>query len=89
MNKEIQLRKYNKHIMELKFLRSEIKYQEEVLSVAHQDFEIYYREWCEKNEVDLEELNQIHYDRISEILPQPKNMAFLKIALIFHKLLFF
>ena len=28
--------------MELKFLRSELSYQEEVLSVAHQDFEIYY-----------------------------------------------
>ena len=73
MNKEIQLRKYNKHIMELKFLRSEIKYQEEVLSVAHQDFEVWYREWCNKNGVNLSELNQKHETRVSKILPQPKN----------------
>ena len=71
MNKEIQLRKYKKHIMELNFLRSELQYQEEVLSVAHQDFEIWYREWCAKNEVNLSELNQKHETRVSEIIPQP------------------
>jgi len=71
MNKEIKLRKYKKHIMELKFLRSELQYQEEVLSVAHQDFEIWYREWCAKNGVNLGELNQEHETRISKILPQP------------------
>ena len=72
MNKEIQLRKYNKHIMELKFLRSELQYQEEVLSIAHQDFEIWYREWCDKNNVNLTELNQKHETRVSEFLPQTK-----------------
>ena len=58
--------------MELKFLRSELKYQEEVLSVAHQDFEIYYREWCDKNGVNLTELNQKHESHISKIVP-PSN----------------
>ena len=61
MNKEIQLRKYKKHIMELKFLRSELKY----------------REWCEKNEVDLTELNQKHETHISKIIP-PSNFPDLK-----------
>ena len=77
MNKEIQLRKYKKHIMELKFLRSELKYQEEVLSVAHQDFEIWYREWCDKNDVNLGELNEKHETHISKILP-PTNLPDLK-----------
>jgi hypothetical protein len=71
MNKEIQLRKYKKHVMELKFLRSELKYQEEVLSVAHQDFEIWYREWCNKNNINLDELNKKNETKISKILPQP------------------
>ena len=71
MNKEIQLKKYKKHIMELKFLRSELQYQEEVLSAAHQDFEVWYREWCDKNEVDLGGLNKKHKSRVSKILPQP------------------
>jgi len=77
MNKEIQLRKYKKHIMELKFLRSELQYQEEVLSVAHQDFEIWYREWASKNGVNLSELNQKHETHISKLLP-PSNFPDLK-----------
>ena len=58
--------------MELKFLRSEIQYQDEVLSIAHQDFELWYREWCGKNGVNLEELNQKHETRISKIIPPAK-----------------
>ena len=57
--------------MELKFLRSEVAYQEEVLSEAHQDFEIWYRQWCEDNEIDLAELNQNHQTRVTKILSQP------------------
>ena len=71
MNKEIQLKKYKKHIMELKFLRSELKYQDEVLSVAHQEFEMWYREWCHKNNINLEELNQNNQPKVSKIIPQP------------------
>ena len=57
--------------MELKFLRSEIAYQEEILSVAHQDFEVSYRQWCQDNAIDLLELNQKHKNRVSKILSQP------------------
>ena len=55
--------------MELKFLRSELTYQEEVLSVAHQDFEMYYREWCENNEIDLQELNKNNQERVDRLIP--------------------
>jgi len=67
----IERKRYKKHIMELKFLRSELAYQEEVLSIAHQDFEIYYRQWCEDNGVNLIELNQKHKTRVSNFLSQP------------------
>lgn len=67
----IERKRYKKHIMELKFLRSELAYQEEVLSTAHQDFEIWYRKWCEDNNVDLTQLNQKHQTRVSKILSQP------------------
>ena len=69
MNYTIELRKYKKHIMELKFLRSEIQYQEEVLGVAHLDFELWYREWCEKNEVNLQDLNKQNKVRVDKIMP--------------------
>ena len=58
--------------MELKFLRSELAYQEEVLAIAHQDFEIWYRQWCQDNGVNLTELNQKHETRVSKFLSQPK-----------------
>ena len=67
----IKTKRYKKHIMELKFLRSELSYHEEVLSVAHQDFEIWYRQWCQDNDVDLTELNQKHQSRVSKIISQP------------------
>tara|TARA_R100001510_G_C7636026_1_gene194173 strand:+ start:233 stop:844 length:612 start_codon:yes stop_codon:yes gene_type:complete len=67
----IKIKRYKKHIMELKFLRSELSYQEEVLNIAHQDFEIWHREWCQKNDIDLAELNQKHENRVSKIISQP------------------
>tara|TARA_Y100000592_G_scaffold98230_1_gene170807 strand:+ start:15 stop:626 length:612 start_codon:yes stop_codon:yes gene_type:complete len=71
MSIEIKRKRYKKHIMELKFLRSELAYQEEVLAIAHQDFEIWYRQWCEENGVNLIELNQKHKTRVSKFLSQP------------------
>ena len=71
MNYEIKRKRYKKHIMELKFLRSELSYQEEILAVAHQDFEIWHKNWCKENNVNLEQLNQKHETRVSKILSQP------------------
>ena len=78
MSIEIKRKRYKKHIMELKFLRSELAYQEEVLAVAHQDFEAWYRQWCKDHNVNLEELNKKHKSQVSKILSQP-NFPDLKI----------
>ena len=71
MNYTIELRKYRKHLMELKYLRSELQYQKEVLDVLHQEFEKYYRNFCQKENVDLEQLEQKHKTRVDKFLPQP------------------
>ena len=71
MYDELKRKRYKKHIMELKFLRSELSYQEEVLAIAHQDFEIWYRQWCKDNNIDLNQLNKKHETRVSKILSQP------------------
>ena len=71
MNYELIRKRYKKYLMELEFLRAEISFQEEILSVAHQEFEIWYREWCKKNNIDLNELNKKHKSRVSKILSQP------------------
>ena len=57
--------------MELKFLRSELSYQDEVLATAHIDFEVWYRDWCEKNNINLESLNKKHKSQVSNFLSQP------------------
>ena len=54
MSYTINLRKYQKLLKEVNYLRSELDYQEEVLRVAHLDFESYYREWCANNDIDLD-----------------------------------
>ena len=71
MNTEIKRKRYKKHIMELKFLRSELAYQEEVLATAHYDFEAWHKQWCKDNNIDLTELNKKHKTRVSKILSQP------------------
>ena len=59
MSYEVKRKRYKKYVMEIEFLRAELSYQEEILSIAHQDFELAYRQWCDNNNVNLEKLNQI------------------------------
>ena len=63
----IRKKKYKKLLMEVKFLRSELEYQEAVLSDAHLEFDVYYREWCEKNDIDLALLNKQSSNRVEKI----------------------
>lgn len=58
--------------MEIEFLRAELSYQEEILSTAHRDFELAYRQWCADNDVNLEQISEKQENRISKILSQPK-----------------
>jgi len=53
--------------MEVKFLRSELEYQEAVLLDAHLDFETKYREYCANNDIDLNIANQENTERVEEI----------------------
>ena len=44
-----------------------MKYVEEVLRDGNQDFEIYYRQYCEDNDIDLSALNTKHSARVKGI----------------------
>ena len=44
-----------------------MKYMEEVLREANTDFEIYYRQYCEENDIDLTDLNTKHATRVKGI----------------------
>jgi hypothetical protein len=55
---------------------TELDYQNEVLKEAHMKFESYYREWCAKNNVDLDEMNKKHAERIDKIVPDTAKQQF-------------
>ena len=69
MSYTINLRKYQKLLKEVTYLRSELEYQKEVLRTAHTDFESFYREWSASNDVDLDALNKQHSKRVDKIIP--------------------
>jgi len=50
--------KFMKLLNEFRSLDYELKYVREILREGHLEFELYYRKWCEDNEVDLAALNK-------------------------------
>ncbi|QDP62058.1 MAG: hypothetical protein GOVbin1807_57 [Prokaryotic dsDNA virus sp.] len=60
----IRIKKYKKLLMEVKFFRTELEYQEEVLSEYHQLFEEYYQRWCGENDIDLNSVNKENTERV-------------------------
>jgi len=69
MSYTINLRKFEKLLKEVLYLRSELDYQSEVLRTAHSEFEHYYRQWCANNDIDVASLNKKHAVKIKEVLP--------------------
>ena len=57
-------------MQEVKYLRSELEYQEEVLSEYHLLFEEYYRRWCGENNVDIDTQEKNNSERIDMIIPK-------------------
>jgi len=70
----IRIKKYKKLMHEVKYLRTELEYQEEVLAEYHQLFEEYYRRWCNENNVDIGQQEQQNAKRVEEIVPEPKTL---------------
>ena len=66
-------KKYKKILQEVKYLRSELEYQEAVLSEAHLEFELYYREWCANNDLDLVELNKQNSKQVQKIFKREES----------------
>lgn len=56
--------KFMKLLNEFRSLDYELKYVKEILREGHLEFELYYRKWCEDNEVDLAALNKKNEKKI-------------------------
>lgn len=50
--------KFLKALNEYKSADYELKYMLEVLKDAHIEFEVFYRQWCAENDVDIKKLNE-------------------------------
>lgn len=59
--------KFLKLLNEFRALDYELKYVKEVLQDAHLEFEVYYRQWCEDNGINLEVLNKQNKVRVDAV----------------------
>ena len=67
----IQQKKYKRLRKELQFVQSELEYVHEVLREWHLIFEEYYRDYCKKKEIDIDQLNKQFSKKIDQIMPKP------------------
>jgi len=65
----IRKKKYKKLLQEIKYLRSDIEYQEEVLREYHTIFDEYYRAFCAENNVDIIEQEENNKEKIDSLFP--------------------
>lgn len=68
----IEEKRFKKYSMELQYNQSELEFVKEILKKAHWQFEEYYRQYCEKEGVNLEKMNQENKEKIDKILPSPQ-----------------
>jgi hypothetical protein len=70
----IVVKRYKKLVKELLFAYSELEYVDEVLKDAHTDFEVFYQDYCKRNDVPLEKMNKKNAAKLEKIYPkmQPK-----------------
>jgi len=67
----IEQKKYKRLRKELQFVQSELEYVLEVLSEWHLIFEKYYRDYCKKKEIDIDQLNKQFSKKVDQIIPKP------------------
>ena len=64
------VKRYKKLVKELLFAYSELEYVDEVLKEAHVDFEIFYQDYCKKNNFPIQELNQKNATKLEKVYPK-------------------
>jgi hypothetical protein len=66
-------RKYKKLFRDLNFYRSEIDYQQEILTETHVEFDSYYQQFCSERKIDIGELNQKNAESLEKMIPTKGN----------------
>ena len=64
------VKRYKRLVRKLLFTHSELEHVEEILSEVHREFEIYYKSYCAKYDVPIEELNKKNTKKLEKIYPK-------------------
>jgi len=64
------IKKYKKLVKQLLFTYSELEFVEAVLKDAHLDFEMFLQEYCRKNNVPIQQLNEKNAEKLEKVLPK-------------------
>jgi hypothetical protein len=64
------VKRYKKLVKELLFAYSELEYVEAVLKDAHAEFELYYQDYCKKNDVPIDKMNKKNAERLEKVYPK-------------------
>tara|TARA_R100000995_G_C3447520_1_gene106432 strand:+ start:40 stop:627 length:588 start_codon:yes stop_codon:yes gene_type:complete len=64
----ILTKRFTKLRKQLQFYQSELEYIEEVLKEEHHTFEVFQRQYCEENDIDLTKLNNQNSETVQTIL---------------------
>ena len=59
--------KWKKLINQLRYIYQELELVEEISNASAADFQKYYEDFCQKNDIDLADLNRTHADHIEEV----------------------
>jgi len=64
--------KWKKITVQLRYMYEELGIVKSMSDEAGSDFQLYYEEYCKKNNIDLSELNNKHNERIQKLYPGKK-----------------
>ena len=62
--------RWKRYINELRFVHEELELVREIISTSGGEFEIHYRQYCAKNNLDLAYLNKKHNERVHALYHQ-------------------
>ncbi len=67
------VKRYKKLVKELLFAYSELEYVDEALKDAHVEFELYYQNYCKRNNIPIEKMNKENAGRLEKVYPKKQS----------------
>lgn len=59
--------RWKRHLGELRFVSDELSFVREICSAAGTDFQTHYQDFCDRNNIDIKDLNRTHAKKIQDL----------------------